>query len=160
MATTNIVLPNCGIFRTSEALPGNEFNVPAGRLVFFHNHSEKGLPIVLLPQSNAENKWTFQDKGFLIKEPSFTSTLRPLLAEGIYILRSEFKDGDRVFPARSLVQLGYNQAAEPILFRGRWEKNSILFPDKGVKAKNDSIFRELDPAGFVVARVTPQPSQH
>jgi hypothetical protein len=157
---TNTVLPNCGIYRTSEGLPGNESAIPAGRLVFFHNHSEKGPPLILLPESNAENKWTFQTKGFLVNKLDYASTLRPLMAEGVYILRSEFKDGDRVFPARSLVQLGYNQSGEAILFRGRWENNSILFPDKGLKAKGDSIFRELDPAGFVVARVTPQPSQH
>lgn len=148
--TQKKALPDCGLFRTNQPMPGRESTIPAGRLIYFHNHSEQGQPLILLPEKNANNRWTFAERGYLVRDPFYIVTLTPLPAEGLYVLRSHLHSGKTTIPERSLVQLGYNQAAEPILFLGRWEGNSIEFPDKGLKPGSDAIFKELDPVGFTV----------
>jgi hypothetical protein len=40
MATPKNLLPECGLYRTTKPLPDNEAAVPAGQLVYFHNHSD------------------------------------------------------------------------------------------------------------------------
>ena len=40
MAGIKSILPNCGLFRTSKALPEHESEVPGGVLVYFHNHGD------------------------------------------------------------------------------------------------------------------------
>jgi hypothetical protein len=144
-------LPKCGIFRTTKPLPGQEEGVPANRLIYFHNHSQQGEPMLVMPKSNTNNRWDWQERGFLIKDPAFPATLAPLLPEGIYILKTAFNSEGRTIPEKALVQIGYNQAAEPILFMGRWEGNNINFPTKGMKA-SAAIFRELEVPPFLVGR--------
>lgn len=155
-----INMPKCGIFRTTKPLPGQAQQVPAGRLIYFHNHSQQGMPMLLLPKDNQNNRWSWNDKGYLIKDPTYPGTLVPLLAEGLYTLRATFTVDGKSIPEKALVQLGYNQAAEPILFMGRWEENSIQFLNRGLKAPDTSVFRDLEPAGFVVGRTQPQPQLH
>ena len=62
-----MALPDCGIYRTGVALEGREEAVPAGTLVYFHNHSSDGAPLVLSPLDNVHNRWSFHDKGYLVK---------------------------------------------------------------------------------------------
>lgn len=109
--------------------------MPAERLVYFHNHSEKGPPIVLLPASNTHNVWSFHDKGHLAEAPEFLGGLERLKPEGLYRLREHFHpDEARVVPKGALVQLGYNRDAKPILFFPRpvEGENAISFPSKGM----------------------------
>src|SRR5690554_7002346 len=84
-------LPPCGLFRTTEALEGKEQWVRAGMLVYFHNHSQQGPPLVLLPSENQDNRWIFHEKGYLIRDLGYSETLEALKPEGLYILeeRSE-----------------------------------------------------------------------
>jgi hypothetical protein len=149
-------LPKCGIFRTTKPLPGQVENVPANRLIYFHNHSQQGDPMLLLPKENTNNRWGWQERGFLIKDAAFPGSLAPLLPEGIYILKATFTYDGKTIPEKALVQVGYNQAAEPILFMGRWDGNSILFPNKGIKAPNTSVFRDLEVPSFLVGRSAQQ----
>ena len=151
--TEETSLPPCGIYRTGAALNGKEEQVPAGRLVMFHNHSEQGPPLVLLPQSNTANKWTFHTHGFLVEDDEFVERMIPLMPEGYYILKEHIHVTEQeIIPDRTLVQLGYNGKGEGILFPGRFEGNNIAFPEKGYGFKNDSIFDNLEQAGFRVPK--------
>lgn len=140
-------LPPCGLFRTTEPLKGKEQWVRAGMLVYFHNHSQQGPPLVLLPSENRENRWVFHEKGYLIREPEYAETLEPLLAEGLYVLTEPIHlSREEFIPDRTLVQLGYNRSADPILFLGQYEDNAIFFPDSGLKCTVEvfSLLREVE----------------
>jgi hypothetical protein len=143
-------LKPCGLYRTTRALPGKEEQVPEGRLVYYHNHSEQGPPLLLLPSKNTNNRWTFHQRGHLVEDADYIKSLAPLPREGFYVLRSTLSVGDGFIPERSLVQLGYNGKAEPILFPGKRVNNSIEFPLRGVGFKAEKIFQDLDPVSFLI----------
>lgn len=151
--------PPCGLYRTTVAMPGKEEQVPAGRLVYFHNHSEQGPPIVLMPSKNTNNKWTFHTRGYLVESPAFVDTLAPLPREGFYVLRANLSVGEGFLTERSLVQLGYNPKGEPILFLGERKENNISFPKRGAGFKSDSIFKELDPVNFIIRGEKPKEAE-
>ena len=133
-ATVDEVRP-CGLYRTTAALPGHEEAVPPGRLVYFHNHSERGPPIVLLPASNTHNKWTFHPRGHLAQDAAYLASLDSLKPEGLYRLREHFHpDASRVVAKGALAQLGYNRRADPILFFPQVVsgENAIMFPSSGM----------------------------
>jgi hypothetical protein len=143
-------LPPCGIYRTQQALQGKEEWVRANLLVYFHNHSQQGPPLLLLPSTNSHNRWNFHDKGYLVRDVGFVETLIPLLPEGYYVLNEAFAlSRDEVIPADTLVQLGYNRAGEPILFFADFENNTITFPTNGLKCTLD-IFDLVRPVDFRV----------
>jgi hypothetical protein len=143
-------LPPCGLYKTTEPLEGKEQWVRDGLMVYFHNHSQQGPPLLLLPAENKENRWVFHDKGYLIRDPDFVDTLVPLMDEGLYVLREPiYLSRDEFIPEKTLVQLGYNRSAEPILFLGQFEDNEILFPDSGLKCTLE-IFDLLDEVNFRV----------
>ena len=52
MASVKSILPNCGLYKTTKPLPEHEAEVAAGALVYFHNHSDSGLPVVIVPEHN------------------------------------------------------------------------------------------------------------
>lgn len=140
-------LPPCGLFRTTEPLAGKEQWVRAGMLVYFHNHSQQGPPLVLLPSENQDNRWVFHEKGYLIREPDFSETLEALKPEGFYILEEPiYLSREEFIPEQTLVQLGYNRSADPILFLGQFEDNAIYFPDSGLKCTGEvfDLLREVD----------------
>lgn len=141
-------LPPCGLYRTTRAFPGHEEELPIGRLVSFHNHSDQDQPIVLLPASNAHNKWAFHQHGYLVDDPSYLDTLEPLLKEGFYMLRSHVHVGDKVIGEGTLVQLGYNPQAEPIIFVGERKENAIRFPDRGWRFEENEVLEKLEPTKF------------
>jgi hypothetical protein len=150
MATSSD-LPPCGLYKTTEALPGKEEWVRENLLVYFHNHSQQGPPLILLPSSNAYNRWKFHDKGYLVRDDGFVETLVPLQDEGFYILQEPLYLSEEEFiPERTLVELGYNRAAEPILFMGKFKENTIEFPTSGLKCTTE-IFEMLEEAPFRVA---------
>ena len=146
-------VPRCGIYRTGIALGGKEEQVPEGRLVMFHNHSEQGPPLVLLPESVTANKWSFHTGGFLVEDEEFIEKMISLPAEGLYILKDHIHVTKQdIIPDRTLVQLGYNGKGEGILFPGHFEENSITFPEKGYRFNSDKIFDNLEQAGFRVPK--------
>lgn len=143
-------LPPCGIYKTTQALPGKEEWVRAGLLVYFHNHSQQGPPLLLLPSANSNNRWSFHDKGYLVRETDYTQTLEGLMAEGFYILNEAiYLSHDEMIPERTLVQLGYNRAADPIIFLAEFSESSVNFPENGLKCTPD-IFELLDEVNFRV----------
>jgi len=147
-------LPPCGLYKTGVSLPGHEEDVPAGRLIYFHNHSEKGPPLVLNPQSNTHNRWLFQGQGWLVEDPGFIGALEPLLSEGLYTVSGQHLhiSRDEIVPERSLVQLGYNRSADTILFVGKFEENTISFPSTGYRFTSADVHQHLKAVEFNIPK--------
>jgi hypothetical protein len=140
-------LPGCGLYRTTTPLPGHADAVPAEHLVYFHDHSDAGPPLLLLPAANVHNRWRFHERGHLVTDPTYPASLAPLLPEGFYRLREHFHPSeDQVVNQNALVQLGYNRAAQPILFfpvLGEHD-NSLVFPSRGTRI-GPTIYALLEP---------------
>ena len=153
MATTKTQTRECGLYRASKALPGNEDKVPAGTLVYFHNHSSNNgpLPSVIPPDHNVHNRWHFHAEGAIdnIRSPSWVDSLEKMPDQGFYTLRKELTFDGGSWPKGSIVQLGYTRVAEPILFiarvRATLAENDLYFSDKGVGIKRDQL-AHLEPA--------------
>ena len=145
-------LPACGLYRTGVSLPGHEDAVPAGRLVHFHNHSTQGPPIVLVPESNTANRWTFHERGWLVEDPGFIKALVPLLPEGLYVVarRHLHLSREEMIPEQTLVQVGYNRSGDTILFPARFEGTTITFPDRGFRFESPKVQEVLDRVNFKV----------
>ncbi len=141
-------LPPCGLYKTQRALPGKEEWVRNNLLVYFHNHSQQGLPLILLPAVNMANRWSFQDKGYLIREPAFVDTLLRLKPEGYYVLNEAIHlSHEEMIPSGTLTQLGYNRAGDPILFLAEFDAKGIAFPQSGLKCTPD-VFELLNDVNF------------
>lgn len=144
----------CGLYRTTLPLTGREEQVPPRRLVYFHNHSEEGPPLILLPRENTNNRWAFHDRGYLVKDADWPTTLVALPPQGLYVLKGHFHPpGGPVVHERTLLQLGYNAAGDPILFVPTFQDNAIRFPSTGYRFESLDILKDLTPADFVL----PQP---
>ncbi len=144
-------LPACGLYRTGRSLPGHEEAVPPGALVMFHNHSPEGAPIVLMPKDNQHNRWSFHDRGWLVRGPEAADFLARLVRvprEGYYVVHKHLHVPDGVLPERALVQVGYNRDAHPILFPARPVEGGIAFPTRGYRFEKLAVFEHLREAGF------------
>jgi len=160
MATPKNLLPDCGLYRTTKPLPGQEEQVPAGILVYFHNHSDNGLPTVMAPDHNVLNRWHFHGPSIEFRGLSWASTLVKLPEEGFFTLKKELSFDGGSWPRNALVQLGYTKAGDPILFmarvRARLDENDLWFSDKGLKITRDQLslldranvfIEDADPSG-------------
>lgn len=140
--------PPCGLYKTLKALPGKEEWVRENLLVYFHNHSQQGLPLLLLPAVNMSNRWSFQDKGYLIREDGYLDSLMKLKAEGYYVLNEAIHlSHEEMIPSGTLAQLGYNRAGDPILFLAEFSDKGIVFPQSGLKCTTD-VFELLTDVNF------------
>jgi hypothetical protein len=124
-------LPPCGLYRTTSAIG----DVPAGRLVYFHNHGDPG-PGVYLPTKWTLNRADFESKGYTLPEPfdRFAATLEALPEDGFYRVTKEFyccEKRCRRFDPELLVQLGYNASGEAILFIPELTGAGIALPETG-----------------------------
>lgn len=158
-----MALPPCGIYRTTIALPGREEDVPAGRLVYFHNHSEQGSPIILMPRSNTWNRWTFNDRGFLVDGDAaalFIATLVSLPEEGLYVVQRPIGSGESALHPRTLVQVGYNPSGHIILFAAEARENGLTFPDRGKRFEGLKVFDNLARAPFEPPNSAPVSAEH
>jgi hypothetical protein len=122
-------MPLCGLYRTTEQIGP----VPAGRLVYFHNHGNPG-PGIYMPTGWKKNRATFSEQGVTLPSPEAVKGLKPLLAEGLYRVEQPFTCCDkncRTFETDMLVQLGYNGEARPILFVPQWTDAGLEIPERG-----------------------------
>lgn len=137
MASAKLALPDCGLYRTTQALPAHEDDVPAGILVYFHNHSDSGLPQIVLPDHNVHNRWHFHGPGVTFRSLAWAASLGKLPPQGFYFLKDEILFDGGSWPKFTLTQLGYTRRAEPILFIAQEQhdpkENSLYFSEKGVK---------------------------
>jgi hypothetical protein len=145
-------LPDCGIYRTGVSLPGHEEEVSGGVLIYFHNHSEQGPPLVLTPHDNTQNRWSFHERGWLVEDPGFISALIPLKKEGYYTVSGHHLhvSKEELIPERTLVQLGYNRRGDTLLFVAEFEGNTIKFPSQGFRFESPEVQGNLASAVFSV----------
>ncbi|NLE49138.1 MAG: hypothetical protein GX614_12115 [Sandaracinaceae bacterium] len=130
-------LPPCGIYRTTSEVAG----VPAGRLVYFHNHGNPG-PGIYLPTGWRANRAEFAERGRTLRSFDELQFLESLPREGFYRVRERFFCCDRQcmsFDEDLLVQLGYNGAAEPIVFTPEWLPEGLALPEQGMKIERDRL---------------------
>jgi hypothetical protein len=133
-------LPPCGIYRTTLEL--GDF-VPAGLLVYFHNHGEPG-PGVYLPTDWEANRAVFEEEGHTIPDDDWATTLAPLLPEGLYRVREAFtccEQRCREYEEDLLVQLGYDADAQPLLFVPEWTNVGLAIPELGLPIDEDRLSR-------------------
>ena len=129
--------PSCGLYRTTLALD----QLPAGRLVYFHNHGEPG-PGIYLPSTWNLNRAEWHTHGTTVPSAQWSSTLAPLAPEGLYVVREAFHCCDKKctrFVEDQLVQLGYDGDAVPILFTPEWSDRGLGFPATGTRLDHDRV---------------------
>jgi hypothetical protein len=129
----DVSLPPCGLYRTV----GPIGQVPAGRLVYFHNHGNPG-PGVYLPARWTANRAHFGDQGVSLPDPGAVRHLVPLSPEGFYRVVAPFfccEKRCRRFEPSMLVQLGYNAEATPILFVPEIVDGLFTLPERGLKVE-------------------------
>lgn len=120
--------PPCGLYRTLAPIGP----IAEGRLVYFHDHGDPG-PGIYAPESWSHNRANFSKRGTTIGEEE-AAQLQPLLEEGLYRVDQAFtccEKDCRTFPADTLVQLGYDGRATPILFLPRWSPDGLILPETG-----------------------------
>jgi len=130
-------LPRCGLYRTR----GPVGAIPAGRLVYFHNHGDPG-PGLYLPESWRSNRARFEARGHLLGDPANAKLLEPLLAEGFYRVLEPFYCCDkqcRLFTEGAMVQLGYDGAGTSILFVPELVEDELHVPTEGTKVERDRL---------------------
>jgi hypothetical protein len=153
MATSKNQTRDCGLYRAVKALPGSEDKIPAGALIYFHNHSANSspLPSVIPCDHNIQNRWHFHEETAInnVRSPSWVESLEKMPDQGFYTLRRELTFEGGSWPKGSIVQLGYTRTADPILFIARvrpaLEENDLFFSDKGVGIQRDQL-NILEPA--------------
>ena len=137
---TSTDLPPCGLYKTTVAIA----EVPAGRLVSFHNHGTPG-PGVYLPEGWSNNLARFSKRGITLPDLALAASLSPLPVEGFYVVTEPFTccaQLCRTYAIHALVQLGYNAAGDAILFSPSLGPTGVLLPTRGVKI-DDEHFAKL-----------------
>ncbi len=132
--------PPCGMYRTTQPLG----EIPAGRLVYFHNHGNPGAG-VYLPRGWSFNRVLWHDRGNVVPGPEWSETLYPLAAEGLYRVASSFTCCEKkcvTFQPDQLVQLGYDGEGRAILFTPEWGTAGLGFPERGTVI-DDTRVRQL-----------------
>jgi hypothetical protein len=130
----------CGIYRTTEPI-GDD--VPAGVLVYYHNHGDPG-PGVYLPSAWSNNRASFAEHGTTVPDERYAETLEALLPEGFYRVVEGFyccEQKCQFFEQDLLVQLGYNGDAQPILFVPELIDGAVALPAEGTLVDDAQLAR-------------------
>lgn len=139
-------LPDPGLYRTTQPMPGHEEAFPTGALVYVGQPSNGGVKFVVRPADNRRNRWFWREPITPLRSPSWAKTLKQLPAEGFYTLPDaiDFEGGGR-WLKNAVVQLGYNESGVGILFVGEWnedaEENVLRFSDRGLLIDDTLLFR-------------------
>jgi hypothetical protein len=122
-------LPPCGLYRTRAAIGA----IPAGRLVFFHNHGDPG-PGLYLPSGWKRNRVELQPRGQTLEDPELLRHLEPLPPEGFYRVTEPFyccENKCRQFETDTLLELGYNGDGKAIVFTPELVDGMLAIPTNG-----------------------------
>jgi hypothetical protein len=147
--------PACGLYRTTRPLE----SVPAGRLVYFHNHGEPGAGIYL-PEAWSTNRARWQQRGFTVPDAEWSQSLQPLAPEGLYRVVERFfccEKRCRPFETNQLVQLGYNGEADALLFVPEWTQGGLGIPERGTKIDAAAV-QKLAPLAVAEGHAPPAPA--
>jgi hypothetical protein len=131
------MLPPCGLYRTTSPVG----SIPAGRLVFFHNHGDPG-PGLYLPESWKGNRVQLQARGNLLPSPEDVRYLEPLPAEGFYRPLESFHCCEkqcRRYEPETLVQLGYDGGGNAILFLPELVDAMLAIPERGTRIDHANL---------------------
>lgn len=140
--------PPCGLYQTGAMLKSDPKGIPKGSLVMFHNHSNRGIPMLQTPDENVDNNWSFHQYGPGVEDDqNFLDELKPLREQGFYYLKENLETPDATYDAFTLVQLGYNLDANPILFVAEKTEigNALSFPETGYLFEDLDILNILGP---------------
>jgi hypothetical protein len=127
-------------------MPGHENEFPAGVLVFVGQPSNGGVNFVVRPGSNRRNRWFWGEPTTPLRSPSWAKTLVKLPSEGFYTLPEsvELEGGGRWLKG-AIVQLGYNENGQGIIFVAEWreeaEDNALHFSDHGLMVQDSMLNR-------------------
>lgn len=141
-------LPEPGLYRTTQPMPGKESEFPANVLVYVGN---EGGHFVVRPGDNRRNEWFYGQPTTPLRSPSWAKTLKRLPPQGFYTTPEDLSwPGGGFWPKNAVVQLGYNEAGEGILFvahresdnNTRTQENKIYFETTGMKI-DDSLLGRL-----------------
>ena len=142
-----IDLPEPGLYRTTQAMPGHEQAFPAGVLVYVGENANGGAGrFVVRPGANRKNRWYWGEPTTPLRSPSWGKTLKRLPAEGFYTLPQaiDFEAGGR-WLENAIVQLGYNEQGKGIVFvaeqREASDANALYFSDRGLALEDDLLER-------------------
>jgi hypothetical protein len=133
-------LPPCGLYRTIKAIG----EIPAGRLVYFHNHGDPG-PGVYYPETWTGNRATFSPRGTTLPDHWDRAAMQALPAEGFYRVAKAFHCCPKQcvhFTPEMFVQLGYNGAGKALLFRPELVGTAIDIPERGTPI-DDNVMTNL-----------------
>jgi hypothetical protein len=139
-------LPDPGLFRTHQAYPGHEDAIPAGALVYVGVPQNGGMPFVVRPGANRNNRWYWGDPTTPLRAVSWAQGLTKLPPEGFYTLPEEIVfDGGGKWLEHAIVQLGYNAEGRGIIFVGEQregdENNVLHFSDRGRVIEDELLNR-------------------
>nr|PZN24617.1 MAG: hypothetical protein DIU78_11800 [Pseudomonadota bacterium] len=139
-------LPDPGLYRTTQPMPGHEAEFPAGVLVYIGQSKNGGGKFVVRPSDNRRNRWYWREPTTPLRSPTWAKTLKPLPSEGFYTLPEtvEFEGGGR-WVKNAIVELGYNGSGQGILFVGEWREdgteNALYFSDRGLLISDEMLER-------------------
>lgn len=139
-------LPDPGLYRTTQPFPGNEDQIPANVLVFVGQATNGGGHFVVRPGANRRNRWFWGDPTTPLRSPSWAKTLKPLPPEGFYVLPDTLElDGGGRWLKGAIVELGYNEKGQGIVFVGEWKEdgteNALYFSDRGIVIQDTLLDR-------------------
>ncbi|MCA9621101.1 MAG: hypothetical protein KC731_18900 [Myxococcales bacterium] len=140
-------LPDPGLYRTTKPYPGHEETIPAGVLVYVGIPQNGGLPFVVRPGANRNNRWFWGEPTIPLRAASWGDSLVRLPAEGFYTLPEEISfEGGGKWLENAIVQLGYNGEGQGIVFVGEQhdgeEENVLKFSDRG-RIIDDKLLHRL-----------------
>lgn len=130
-------LPPCGLYRTRSPIG----SIPAGQLVFFHNHGDPG-PGLYLPSGWKHNRVELQNRGQTLEDPELLRHLEPLPPEGLYRVLEAFHccaQKCRQFEPDALVELGYNGQGQAIVFLPELVDGMFAIPTTGTAIDHDCL---------------------
>ena len=134
--------PPSGLYQTGRGLEGV---VNERMLIRLNAEGEYSLS---LPIERHEHRWLFDEVVVPISNAEFLYALRPLLAEGFYILKKTVHvNAEVVIPRRSLIRLGYDRRGNPLIYVGIFKRDGIAFPESGYKFSTQ-ILTVLEEVGF------------
>lgn len=121
-------------------------DVPAGRLVYFHNHGDPG-PGVYFPEKWTGNRAHFASRGTTLPATFDAAALHALPAEGFYRVAASFYCCTKQctkFEPDAFVQLGYNGTGRALLFSPELGADAIAIPERGTLI-DDNVLGNLVP---------------
>lgn len=141
-------LPEQGLYRTRRPMPGNETMFPSPVLVFIGDSKTPGAKFIVRPSNNRRNRWFWAEPALALKptDAHWARSLLRLPVEGFYTLPETIHlDGGGKWLKNAIVELGYNERGQGIVFLAEWdengEENVLTFSDHGVLVDDTMLMR-------------------